>query len=172
MHRVLSCYKCKFVSGSYKYFLHLGWCCYMHKVQYRAVLLSCSYSSASCNLFCRFLRFSGFPILHWRIEHTWSTDLNPSCRLEMNFSADLTFASLSSPSLLKTIDHTSNKKPSMPTSSNGCGGKNVVVPQPVRAWKGRRAVDCLDIKILFLFRGPWNHQQVRARDTRWMCNQK
>ena len=71
----------------------------------------------------------------------------------MNFSADLTFVSLSSPSLLKTIDHTSNKKPSIATSLNGCGGKNDVVPQPVRVWKGK-AVDGHDIKILSLFRGP------------------
>ena len=46
--------------------------------------------------------------------------------LQMNFSADLTFASFSSPSLLKTIDHTADKKPSRPTFSNGCGGKNDV----------------------------------------------
>ena len=44
----------------------------------------------------------------------------------MNFSADLTFASFSSPSLLKTIDHTADKKPSRPTFSNGCGRKNDV----------------------------------------------
>ena len=46
--------------------------------------------------------------------------------LQMNFSADLTFASFSSPSLLKTIDHTADKKPSRPTFWNGCGGKNDV----------------------------------------------
>ena len=73
--------------------------------------------------------------------------------LQMNCSTDLTFASFSS--LQKTKDqHTSNKKPSISTSSKGCGEKNDVVPQPVRVWKGRRAVDCLDIKILSLFRGP------------------
>ena len=49
----------------------------------------------------------------------------------------------------------------MPTSSNGCGGKNDVVPQPVRVWK-RRAVDGLDIKILSVFRGPSYHQQDGA----------
>ena len=87
----------------------------------------------------------------------------------MNFSADLTFASFSSPSLLKTMAHISDKRPSMPTSSNGCGRKNDVVPQPVRVWKRRRAVDCLDIKILSLFRGPSYHQQDGARDTRCMC---
>ena len=80
----------------------------------------------------------------------------------MNFSADLTFASFSSPSLLKTIAHISDKRPSMLTSSNGCGRKNDVVPQPVRVWKGRRAVDCLDIKILSLFRGPSYHPQDGA----------
>ena len=75
--------------------------------------------------------------------------------LQMNYSADLSFASFSSSSLLKTKDQrTSNKKPSISTSSKGCGEKNDVVPQPVRVWKGRRAVDCLDIKILSLFRGP------------------
>ena len=46
--------------------------------------------------------------------------------LQMNFSADLTFASFSSPSLLKTIDHTADKKPSRPTFTNGYGGKNDV----------------------------------------------
>ena len=86
----------------------------------------------------------------------------------MNFSAELTFASFSSPSLLTTIAHTSDKKPSIPTSSNGCGGKNDVVPQPVRVWK-RRAVDGIHIKILSLLRGPSYHPQDGARDTRWMC---
>ena len=79
----------------------------------------------------------------------------------MSFSADLTFASFSSPSLLKTIAHTSDKKPSIPTSSTGFGRKNDVVPQPVRVWK-RRAVDCLDIKLLSLFRGPPYHPQDGA----------
>ena len=49
--------------------------------------------------------------------------------LQMNCSADLTFASFSSSSLLKSKDqHTSNKKLSKLTSSKGCGEKNDVVP--------------------------------------------
>ena len=164
-----------FVSGSYNYFLHLGWCCCLHKVQYKTALLSCSYSSASCNHFCMNMKYfpdkppgqglrhkecmhliiclsvlphplrarklrvtanrlfpddcraSGFPIFEERIEHTWSNDKSVNfVVLQMNFSADLTFASFSSPSLLKTIDHTADKKPSRPTFSNGCGGKNDV----------------------------------------------
>ena len=92
---------------------------------------------------------SRFPILEWDRAHMINgIQLRQLCR-----SCNLTFASFSSLSRLKTLDHTSDKKSSMPTSSKGCGGKNEVVPQPVRAWKGGKAVDCLDIKILSLFRG-------------------
>ena len=72
----------------------------------------------------------------------------------MNFSADLTFASFSSPSLLKTIAHIFDKRPSMPTSSNGCGRKNDVVPQPVRVWKGEEPWIALILKYFLFFGVP------------------
>ena len=64
-------------------------------------------------LFSDECRASGFPILEYRIKHTWSTDLNPSTLSSCKWIFK-TFPSFSSPSLLKTIDHTSGKKLSMP----------------------------------------------------------
>ena len=80
----------------------------------------------------------------------------------MNFSADLTFASFSSPSLLKKIAHTSDKKPSIPTSSNGCGGKNDVVPQPVRVWKRRAVIlDTFSFSRSLISSTGWGYRDTR-----------